>query len=116
MANHAARILAPFWYEPEDGNGLKFKLRGLTGIQVFDVNAHAVHGDGGSITWGAAGARAALRFGLLGWEGFNDADGQPVEFGKDFEKNIAKLDFLLANELFAKILEASSLGAEAAKN
>lgn len=115
MANHAAKILAPFWFEPEDGDGLKFRLRGLTGVQLFDVNAHIVR-NGDSTSWNAAGIRAALRFGLIGWEGLNDAEGNAVEFGKDFEKNIARLDFILANELFAKILEASNLGNDAAKN
>lgn len=115
MANHAARILAPFWFEPEGGDGLKFRLRGLTGVQLFDVNAHVVR-EGDSTSWNAAGVKSALRFGLVGWEGLRDEEGNPVDFGKDFEKNIARLDFIRANELFAKILEASNLGTEAAKN
>lgn len=115
MANQAASILAPFWHEPEGADGLKFRVRGLTGIQIFDVNAHSVR-NGDSISWTSAGIRAALKFGLLDWEGFKDSDGNDVAFGKDAEKNIARLDFMMANELFSVILGASNLGNEVAKN
>lgn len=115
MANHAAKILAPFWYEVEECEGLKFRLRGLTGMQLFDVKPHIIR-DGENTSWASAGVRAALRAGLVGWEGLKDEDGNDVEFGKDIDKNIARLDFVKINEVFAKILEASNLGAEQVKN
>ena len=123
MAIKAANPMAPFDYRPlasEDGDTAVFRLRGLTPLELFDVNAGAeqVVDERGQVQakWTARAARVAFRAGLLGWDGFMDADGKPVEFKPGVDANIERLGFNLTTELFAAIMNASNLSEDQRKN
>ncbi|MFZ5697768.1 MAG: hypothetical protein ACOY9J_03445 [Pseudomonadota bacterium] len=119
MALRAASPLAPFWFEPldEDGNtqGVKFQLKGLKALDLFDVNAAAIHSEG-TVKWTSASVRLGLRMGLVGWEGLLDNDGNPVPFEKSIDNNISRLSWTVMSQLFGQILDASQLGVEQEKN
>ena len=120
MALRVASPLSPFWYEPKDQAGepcgTRFLLCGLKTMDLADVNALAVHDAGGTVKFPAAAIRAALRSSLRGWENLLGDNDQPVEFGKSMDANLDRLPFVLLSELFGKVLEASALGSEQAKN
>lgn len=119
MALRAASPLAPFWYEPEgqEGSPTRFKIRGLTGLELVDVNAEAKPDpENKSMKFGAGAIRSALGAALLGWENLLDADGNQIPFGADRDANLARLPFEVMGELFAEVLKASRVGAEQAKN
>lgn len=117
MALRAVSPLLPFWYEPNghEGEGVRFQIKGLTPAGLFDVNAHAINA-GNGVSFPARSVKAALAAGLLGWEGFEDEDGNPVLFSSDTEANMERLGFALTAELFGEIVGASNLSGEKAKN
>lgn len=119
MALRAVSPLAPFWFEPldDDGNtqGVKFQLKGLKALDLFDVNASAVHSEG-TVKWTSASVRLGLRMGLVGWDGLLDKDGNPVPFEKSIDANIERLPWTVQSQLFGQILDASQLGVEQEKN
>lgn len=119
MALRAASPFTPFWYAPEgqEGEPTRFKIRGLTGLELSDVNAGAKRDeDAKSVVFTATSIRTALRQALLDWEGFEGDDGKPVEFSRDIDKNIARLPFDLLGDLFGEILKASRIDGEQVKN
>lgn len=119
MALRAASPVTPFWYTPEgqDDMPTRFKLRGLTGLELSDVNAGARRNEEQrEVIFTSISIRTALRAALQDWENFLDADGQPVAFEKDIDKNIARLPFEVMGDLFGEILKASRVGADQAKN
>lgn len=119
MALRAASPLSPFWHTPEgqDGTPTRFKIRGLTGLELVDVNSEAKPDpENKSMKFGAGAMRAALAAALSGWENFIDADGNQIAFEADKDANIARLPFDVMGELFAEILKASRVSGEQAKN
>lgn len=120
MALRAASPLAPFWYEPKDENGepcgTRFLLCGLKSMELADLYASSLQGPGGEVKFPAAAIRGAMRSGLRGWENLLDENDQPIEFGKSVDGNIDRLPFVVLSELIGKVLEASALSGERAKN
>lgn len=119
MALRAASPFAPFWFTPEgqEGEPTRFQIRGLTGIELSEVNSEAKPDiENKSMKFGAAAMRAALGYALSGWENFLDVDGNPLPFGADRSANISRLPFEVIGQLFAEILKASNVGGEQAKN
>lgn len=57
-----------------------------------------------------------LKYGLVGWENFNDADGNPIKFTKNMDENIDKLCVEYRYELSGAIMELSNLGPAKEKN
>jgi hypothetical protein len=57
-----------------------------------------------------------LKAGLVGWDNFNDAEGNPIKFTKDAEVNIDKLCVEYRYELSGAIMELSNLGPVKEKN
>ena len=119
----AASPLTPFWHTPAgaaEGEGVRFRLRGLTALELADVTANAIDSvddDGhAKLKYGSASIRMALGRGLLGWEGFNDAAGNPAPFPPDTAERINALGPKLMPELFWAILAASHLAEEDRKN
>lgn len=112
----AASVLAPFWHEATDADGNKtgerYQLRGLKSLEMFDVQAHAIINDD-QVSFPGASIKAGLMAGLLGWEGVNDENGAAIPFKKS---HIENLSVQVMSQLFGKIMGASSLGVEAAKN
>lgn len=119
MALRVASPLSPFWYTPEgqDGDPTRFKIRGLTGLELSDVNASARRDpDSQSVIFTSGSIRIALRAALVDWENFLGADGAPVPFGADKEANLALLPFAVMGDLFGEILKASRMDGDQVKN
>lgn len=117
MALRAANPLLPKWYEPKghEGEGVRFHLKGLNPGALFDVNAYAI-ADGSGVKFTGQSIRAALAGGLIGWEGFLDENGGNVPFSADVDRNIERLGFGLAAELFGEVVSMSNLSQDQAKN
>ena len=117
MALRAAHPLLPSWYEPKghEGEGVRFKLKGLNPAGLFDVNAHSIS-DGKNVKFPATAIRSALAVGLLGWEGFLEESGAAVPFSSDVDASMERLGFGLSAELFGEIVAMSNLSGEQAKN
>lgn len=108
--------LLPFTFQPE-GEEVQFKLRGLTTSEMLDVQGNAtLDVENKSMNWTRRSVQAALQAGLLGWDGLKDYAGNPVEFSKRAGDNIERLGYLATMMVFGKIMEASSLTGEQAKN
>jgi hypothetical protein len=119
----SAAPLTPFLHTPlaaPEGDAVKFRLRGLTPLELADVTASAIDSvdDDGrpKLKYGSASIRQALGRGLLGWEGFTDANGNPLAFPADVTERINALGPKLMPELFWAILAASHLAEEDRKN
>lgn len=118
-----AAPLTPFLHTPlgaPEGDAVKFRLRGLTPLELADVTAAAIDSmdDEGrpKLKYGSASIRVALGRGLLGWEGVVDASGNPAPFPPDVTERINALGPKLMPELFWAILAASHLAEEDRKN
>lgn len=108
--------LLPFDYSP-DGETVKFRLRGLSTAELLDVQAMADFDvENNTMRWTRRAKQAALQAGLLGWDGFMDAAGKPVDMAKKAADNIELLGVVLTNQLFGEIMTASNLTGEQAKN
>lgn len=121
MASTASSPLAPFEYVLEADRNEEapptFKLRGLNGIEFMEVMADAKSDETGNrVDLTPQGLRTAIRYGLLGWQNFNDAEGNRVRFFGDMNKNLARLRLTQLTELAGQIIEASDIGEDDAKN
>lgn len=118
MAIKALDPMVPIWWTPESEakseNPTRFRIKPLTGIQRIEVNTDTKM-TGRGLVISAAGIRTALRYGLVGWENFNNADG-PVVFSFDVDENLAVLPEGVILKLVDRILTASSVSEEAKKN
>lgn len=121
MSFKAISGLVPEWFEPErwdvDEKGklnevelpegvepTRIKIKPLTGSEFFDVLQNP----------GGAGIKAACRLGVVGWENFNDADGAPVEFGRQKINELIPPKYQLV--IGTKIISISSFDGEKTKN
>jgi len=107
----ALDALAPSWFTPasEEETGIenptRFKIRGLTGIEVIDITPLIkidTNEDGDTqVILGSAAANILLANGLIGWEGFCDSDGADVPFSQKNKSRIPMIDCLtIAREIF----------------
>ena len=119
----AAKPLVPFWHKPKDAEeqeNVRFRLRGLTTLELMEVTTNAVSSEDENgeqnLKYGTASLRAAIGSGLVGWEGFNDADGNVVPYQKNATQKVNLLGPILAPEIFWEILFASNLNLEQRKN
>lgn len=109
--------LLPFYWSPEDDDQVKFKLRGLTTNEVMEVRGLAdLDMETETMRWTRRSVLAGLQAGLLGWDGFKDAAGMPVEFSKKAADNVERLGIQITMKLFGLILEATGLNKAEAKN
>lgn len=115
VAREAAPIV-PFNFAPE-GDGVAFKLRGLSVGELMDVQAHALFDkEAKTVSWTRRAVQAGIQYGLIGWDGLATADGRPAPFSKDAAENIERLGYMLTMQLFGKIMEASQVSEEQGKN
>lgn len=118
MAIKALDPIVPFWWTPEGQenaeNPTRFRIKSLTGIQRIEVNTDTKM-TGRGLVISAAGIRTAIRYGLIGWDNFNNVDG-PVPFSFDVDENIARLPEGVILQIVDRILNASSVSEEAKKN
>lgn len=114
----AIKIVAPAWYTPASEEGkekpTRFKLRGLTGMEMMEVFEGYRSLPGGEVAVGAPAYRAALRCGMTGWENVTDENG-PVKFERVMDDNISRLSFNLIFELFGEIMARTELTEEESK-
>lgn len=105
MAMTAISGLEPEWYtpnQPDDGAPTEFLLKPLNGMEYAAVLVHSNAAGGVSIQ----GVREAIRYGLIDWKNFNDADGKAVPFS---QLNSSRINAVTLLELADKILEISEL-------
>lgn len=105
------------WYTPEAEKEAekpaRFRLQPLTERQRLQVLfAEGVTGDA-QIHLTPAQIEEALAFGLVDWEGIDDAKGKPVRFNK---RALDLLPMALRVELAGEIINRTSLSEEAQGN
>lgn len=109
--------LLPFHWSPQEDDQVKFKLRGLTTAETLDVQALAdFDAERKTMRWTKRAVLAGMQAGLLGWDGFKDADGIPVPFLPKAADNVERLGIHLTMQLFGEIMGATGLSGEQAKN
>lgn len=123
MSIIATKPLVPYWYKPKestDDDTVRFRVRGLTTTELMDMTASAIVSedeDGNpKLRYGSSSMAIAIGRGLVGWEGFNSADGEAVAFPNNAKEKINLLGHVLAPEIFWEIVGASYLNEEQRKN
>ncbi len=108
--------LLPFVYTPE-GETVTFKLRGLSQAEVGDVQAYAIlNTETKTFGWPTASIRAGIKAGLINWEGVCKSDGTPVPYKKNQTDPIETLGLMVCIDIFGKIMGATGLNEDEAKN
>jgi len=109
----ALNPFSPFWYTPPSEEGVekptKFKIRGLDGTQMGYVQPEMLFEGPGGLLSGLTGKglEAALDYGLLDWESFEN-DAGPIAFHK---VNFKFIPFSMQAELATQIVAASWVNA-----
>lgn len=96
----------PVWVSLTKDDPARFKIKPLTGEDRFRIS-QVLWTYGQKVLIPPREIFAALRAGLVGWEGVVDEDGTPVEF------SVEKLDYLADGallNLFGQIHSVSVLG------
>jgi len=90
-----------------------FKLKPLSGVHYMSIMAEVTElGDGESRITGN-GLRLAIKHGLVGWDNFNDAQGNKMKFNP---VNVKKIPPAILTELAGEIISRSEVGGEQIKN
>ncbi len=117
MAIKALPKFIPEWFTPEgqeeESTPTRFKLQGLTGPQLLEVQAESSQSGGGMIMITGRGLNMAVNFGLKDWENFTDADGVELPCTRG---NIRRIPMEILSELSSKILDISSVSEDERKN
>jgi hypothetical protein len=101
--------------ERDNATPTRFMLRPLDGIERLDVSFF--RDDLGNLSLSSAAARAALKYGLQGWENLMDEAGSPVPFSPvDRDANMKRLPAELVAELATEIFVRSVLSEQERKN
>lgn len=123
MSITATKPMVPYWYKPKgssDDDTARFHLRGLTTTELLDMTASAIVSedeDGNpKLRYGSVSMSMVIGHGLLGWEGFNTAEGTPAPFPNNAKQKVNLLGLVLAPEIFWEIVGASYLSEEQRKN
>ncbi len=117
MAIRALDPMVPFWHTPagqgDDPKPTRFRLRGLDGGQFSEVLMEARFDDAGKFLGDSARSlELSLKYGLLGWENFCNAEGE-VPFASD---NFRLIDFSTRMAISAEIWKASKVSEAERKN
>ena len=97
----------------EDENPTKFDLKPLDGQQYMGVMAEGNLDKDGMMSFSESTMKTTLRYGLVGWENFDDADGKKVKFSR---LNFGRLPVGVLTEIFSEIIRLSSLDEDDSKN
>lgn len=112
MAIKPVNVVAPFWFTPEDQrddpNPTRFQLKALDGKQALEVLS-GVHG--GSMS--PECVNSCLKYGLVGWENFTEADGKPIKF---VPTNYGRIPPETLSEIIGVIIDHTQLGEDDKKN
>ena len=90
-----------------------FKLKPLNGLQYMDVIAELRTDENGEAGLTGKGLGLAIKYGLAGWENFNDEDEKELKFNK---LNVSKVPPIVLTELAGEIINRSEAGGEERKN
>ena len=119
------KLLMSEWITPDDGgDGEKYKVRGLTGIEAVPVinffrDQHTaarragVDFDPAALTIPAEIMRAVLVAGVEDWAGIEDQNGAPLAFSKEL---VELLSWDRLNYLVGEILDRSQISKDQEKN
>ena len=107
MAIQAIEKIAADWYTPEsereEESPTRFKIQPLNGLQHMEVLGDLYK----------SGPFNAIRYGLVGWENFNDENGKPINFSLE---NVKRVPPVYLSEISTEIINRSELGEAATKN
>ena len=141
MTRRAVKIFSPVWFTPASeiaalldidqaaaaelkGDELdaalesvtepptRFKVRGLDGSQQAEVMPDCLMVSDDDIRITAPAMYKIIKYGLVDWENFDDADGGPVRFSKNAKANQARLEYSDQVEIAGKVLELTFETAE----
>lgn len=110
----ALKAITPEWYDSKVADGARFRLRGLTGLELIEAADQTALGPDGQPLITAKTRRVALEYGLLDWQNFTDDNGE-VPFTANRAANLARLPAQLVKELFDEIFERTEIGEAAQK-
>jgi len=97
----------------EDENPTRFKLKPLDGQQYMGVMAEGNIDDDGMMSFSESTMKKTLKYGLIGWDNFTDAESKAIKFSR---LNFGRLPVGVLTELFSEIIRMSSLNEEDSKN
>ena len=90
MSIKAVKKITEDWYtiagQEGEENPARFKIRSLNGVEHAAVISH-LKVENGNFVLNFGGVMEAVKFGLVGWEGFEGEDG-PLDF------SLENLDFI----------------------
>lgn len=97
-----------------DANELtSFDLKPLNGLEYMEVISELKTDSEGVSRLSGEGLKKSIRYGLVGWDNFNDEQGRKVKFNKF---NVSKVPPLVLAELASEIINVSETGNEERKN
>lgn len=118
MTIKALNPFAPVWFTPagqeKDDKKTRFQLTGLNGIQQAELQPEmTVRDDGVNLDITPRGQALLLRYGLIGWENFDNNEG-PITFSFP-DANQRQMPIALQTELGNEIFELTFLPQETKK-
>jgi hypothetical protein len=111
MTIKLAAGLTDYWFTLDDDENdsdelekpARFKLRGLTQIDLLEVMSEGEALSDGSFVPNHRGRLLLLRHGLVDWEGVTGEDGGEVKFSRAAANNLpAQVLGILANEILVR--------------
>lgn len=109
----AAKQLSPYWFTvpgDEDETPTRWRIKPLSEEERTDVTMETVDGAQFGIT--GRGISLALKYGLIDWEDYLDADGEQIVYASVHKKNIP-VEYRIA--LATEIINNSTLDADTEK-
>lgn len=107
-----AKMLGPEWFRLKKESKAEFHIRPLNGLEAMEVMSE-VSVIKGKVKISGQALRNALDYGLTGWRGVVDGEGQEVPFTR---ANVNRLDATTLSSLASEIISRSNLTGEQEKN
>lgn len=107
--------IAPTWFKSErDESGqVEWLLKPLSGLEFMQVQAGAIVSERGDYVYNGQALRDALRFGVQGWKGIVDKEGNPIAYSH-FMLDMIPVKHL--NEVFNEIINRAFIREYEEKN
>ena len=115
MSTTAISKLAPFEFklEPDAVDAATYTLKPLSGLEHMEVMASNEINEQGQIVYTGRSLRMAIKYGLKGWDGVCDADGEALGYS---HANVERLPPLDLHRIANEILRRSEITGEERKN
>lgn len=97
----------------ESEDPTKFTLKPMDGVQYMGVMAEGNIDADGMMSFSERTMKSALRYGLVGWDNFNDGDGKKVKFSR---LQFGQLPVEVLTEIFSEIISISTVDEDDSKN